>query len=41
MPFDYVTWSIWLVGFVILVVWIYVPVKEIRKLLADRKKQPE
>jgi|GEM_PF-606133 len=28
MHIDWVTWSIWLVGFVILVIWIIVPLKE-------------
>lgn len=28
MQFDWVTLSIWLVGFIILVVWIIVPMKE-------------
>ncbi|MCK9280568.1 MAG: hypothetical protein M0P71_08105 [Melioribacteraceae bacterium] len=37
MYFDIVTWSIWLIGFVILVIWILVPVQEFKKLL--RKKQ--
>lgn len=26
--FDWVTWSIWLVGFVILVIWTIFPLKE-------------
>jgi uncharacterized membrane protein YcjF (UPF0283 family) len=26
--FDWVTWSIWFVGLVILIVWIIVPMKE-------------
>ena len=26
--FDWVTWGIWLVGFIILVIWIIVPMKE-------------
>ena len=30
MYFDWVTWSIWLIGFFILVVWIWIPIKEIR-----------
>ncbi len=37
MQFDWVTWSIWLLGFIILLVWIWIPVKELKKLLAQRK----
>lgn len=35
--FDWVTWSIWLVGFIILVVWIVVPYREFRKILKKRE----
>ena len=38
MAFDWVTWSIWTLGLIILVVWIYVPAKEFMQLLKDRKK---
>jgi len=41
MYFDWITWSIWLVGLVILLIWIYVPVKEFRKLLRERKGQKQ
>jgi len=41
MYFDWITWSIWLLGFIILVIWIIVPLKEFRRLLADRKKSAE
>jgi hypothetical protein len=37
MYFDWITWSIWLLGFVILVVWVWIPLKEFRKLTARRK----
>ncbi len=37
MYFDWRTWGIWLIGFTILVVWIYVPIKEFKKLLKKRK----
>lgn len=37
MNFDWITWSIWLLGLVILVVWIYVPIKEFRQLLHERR----
>ena len=38
MYFDWITWSIWLIGFLIMIIWIYVPYKEFRGLLARRKK---
>lgn len=41
MVFDWVTWSIWLVGFLVLIVWIILPLKELRRLLADRRRQAE
>ncbi len=28
MYFDWITWGIWLIGFMIMIIWIYVPVKE-------------
>ena len=37
MHFDWITWSIWFLGFVILVIWTVVPFLEFRKLLAGRK----
>ena len=39
MYFDWITWGIWSIGFVILVIWILVPIKEFRKLLASRRKK--
>ena len=41
MYFDWITWSIWLLGFIILVVWIWIPLKEFKKLLAQRKADAE
>ncbi|HUU26171.1 MAG TPA: hypothetical protein VM123_00025 [archaeon] len=41
MPFDWVTWSIWTLGVIILIVWIYVPVKEFMQLLRERKVKEE
>ena len=38
MYFDWITWSIWLIGLAILVIWIYVPIKEFKSLLAKRKE---
>jgi hypothetical protein len=37
MYVDWITWGIWLLGFIILVVWIWIPLKEFKKLLAARK----
>ncbi len=39
MYFDWITWGIWLTGFFILVVWIWIPVKEIKTLV--KKKHEE
>ena len=41
MAFDWVTWSIWTLGLIILVVWIYVPAREFMQLLENRKKGRE
>jgi len=38
MYFDWRTWGIWLIGFIILVTWIIVPIREFKKLLKKRKK---
>jgi len=35
---DWVTWSIWLLGFIILVIWILVPIREFRDLYRAHKK---
>ena len=37
MAFDWITWGIWLLGVIILIVWIYVPAKEFMQLLRERK----
>jgi hypothetical protein len=39
MYFDWITWSIWLVGFAILVIWVIVPIKEFKKLVQKRMMQ--
>jgi len=39
--FDWVTWSIWAIGLLILIVWIYVPLKEFMHLLHERKLKQE
>ncbi len=38
MEFDWITWSIWLLGFIILVVWTWVPIREFRRLAARRRE---
>ena len=35
--FDWVTWSIWGMGLVILVVWIVVPIKEFAGIIKRRR----
>jgi hypothetical protein len=37
MPFDWITWSTWLLGLIVLLVWTWIPIKELKKLLAQRK----
>ena len=39
--FDWITWSIWLVGFVILLVWIVVPYREFKKILKRHKSMQQ
>ena len=41
MYIDWVTWSVWLIGFAILVIWIYFPVREFKNLYKKRKEQKE
>ena len=38
MYFDWVTWSIWLLGFAILIIWIIIPIREFRQMLHNRSK---
>lgn len=35
---DWVTWSIWAVGFAILIIWIWVPIKEFKKIYKKIRK---
>jgi hypothetical protein len=37
--FDWVTWSIWLLGFIVLVVWIIVPIREYKQLVKTRQQE--
>ncbi len=41
MYFDWITWSIWSLGFIILIMWIIVPIKEFLKLKQDRAEKSE
>jgi hypothetical protein len=39
MYFDWVTWSIWLVGFIILIIWILIPVREFKKIVQQKRAE--
>jgi len=39
MYFDWITWSIWLTGFFILVVWVWIPVKEIKMIVKKKRSE--
>jgi len=39
MTFDWITWSIWLVGFAIMIVWILAPIREFKRLLANKRAE--
>ncbi len=39
MYFDWITWSIWLIGFIILIVWTLIPIREFKKLLKQKKEE--
>ena len=39
MYFDWITWSIWLVGFIIMVIWILVPVREFKKIVQQKRNE--
>ena len=41
MYFDWITWSIWSLGCIILIMWIIVPLKEFLKLKKDRADESE
>lgn len=41
MYFDWITWGIWLIGFAILVFWIWFPLKEFKQILMEVKKTKE
>ena len=39
MIVDWITWSIWLVGFAIMIVWILVPIREFKRLVAKKRAE--
>ena len=39
MSFDWITWSIWLVGFAIMIVWILIPIREFKRLVAKKRAE--
>ena len=39
MYFDWITWSIWLLGFIIMVVWIFIPAREFKKLVQKKREE--
>lgn len=39
MKFDFITWGIWLLGLIILVMWTYLSLKEFRRILRGRKSE--
>lgn len=41
MYIDWITWGIWLIGFLILITWIYVPIQEFRRMYQEHKRKNE
>ena len=39
MYFDPITWGIWLLGFIILIIWIIVPIREFTTIVRERKEK--
>ena len=39
MYFDWRTWGIWLIGFIILLIWIFIPVQEFKKLVKKKRHE--
>jgi len=39
MYIDWVTWSIWLIGFVRMLIWIFIPVREFKKLVQQKRSE--
>ena len=36
---DFITWGLWLIGLIILIVWIIIPVREFKNLVKKRWQQ--
>jgi heme exporter protein D len=41
MFFDWITWSIWGIGLIILVLWLVETIKEFRVLLSEESNKKE
>ena len=41
MYFDWKTWGIWLVGFIIMLIWVWIPVREFKRLVKMKKEERE
>ncbi len=39
--FDWVTWSIWMLGFIILVIWVWLPIREFRQILQRHRAEQD
>ena len=39
MYFDWVTWSIWSIGFIILIIWIFIPAREFKKIVQQKRAE--
>ncbi len=39
MYFDWITWSIWLIGFIIMIIWIVIPIREFKKLVQQKRAE--
>lgn len=37
--FDWMTWSVWALGFAIMIVWTIVPIREFRQMLKRRHEK--
>lgn len=37
MKIDLVTWGVWLVGFAVFVIWIWIPARELIAILKERR----
>ncbi len=39
--FDWITWGIWLIGLIILVIWIVIPIREFKSLVQKHRSNTE